>query len=194
MGVEIWVSAASAVIALAALGLALFEGVQARRHNRLSLRPRLRFDFVIHQHQKVARITVTNVGLGPALIDSVRMLVDGSAVEVSCLAEMEKLAESLGITTPVRFSVMQKGEVLSPSDGPLDLLSIGQEAFVDGPWQTINAAFRRIGYKIQYRSMYNERFETSDLGSNIVPYAELRVPRLALVSPAELNVVSLGNQ
>jgi hypothetical protein len=187
MEMDLWVSVASAVIALAALGLTVFEGVQNRQHNRLSLAPRLRIDFVIHQHEKVARITIANVGLGPAILDSVEMLVDGSPVDASRLANVDSMAESIGITSSVRFSVVRHGEVLSPSDGPVELLRVGQDAFVDGHWQALNAAFRRIGYRIQYRSLYNTKHEHSDFGCDIVPYVEPKVQVLALVSYAELN-------
>jgi hypothetical protein len=186
MDTSVWISVASIAVAVAALGLAVFEGMQTRLHNRLTVAPRLRFDFVIHQHEKVARITVTNVGLGPAIIESVDMLVDGDLVKVLRLEDMEMLAKSLGITSSVRFSVVRKGEVLSPTDGPQELLRVSEEAF-DGQWQTINAAFRRIGYKVEYKSLYDRKMNDSGLGADFVPLAEPKIPALALVGSGELD-------
>ena len=71
---EIWGWAgdnASAIIAVCALVLTIYQARLARRHNRLSVRPLLS-SFVEQVSGPDARITfsLVNNGLGPALVDS----------------------------------------------------------------------------------------------------------------------------
>ncbi len=61
-----WVAVGSAVIALSALGLAIYEGYQNRKHNRLSVRPALNINRF--QKDRTVYAVLVNGGLGPAKI------------------------------------------------------------------------------------------------------------------------------
>jgi hypothetical protein len=67
------------VIAVAAIGLAIWEGAENRRHNRLSVQPRLAgaVDAGRESAAEYVRMTVENTGLGPAVVKTFRIYWDG---------------------------------------------------------------------------------------------------------------------
>jgi hypothetical protein len=67
------------IIALAAIGLAIWEGAENRRHNRLSVQPRLAgaIDAGRDGSAEYVRMTIENAGLGPAVIKTFRIYWDG---------------------------------------------------------------------------------------------------------------------
>src|SRR5688572_25654309 len=70
------------VIAVVAIVLAAWEGLENRRHNRLSVQPRLGGEYSSGRQgdSQYVRIAVENTGLGPAVIKSFRMYLDGKEV------------------------------------------------------------------------------------------------------------------
>ena len=80
---EIWVATASAVIALCALGVTIWQGRQNYKHNKLSVRPFLgTFMYTDIVNKKTARRTfeLMNCGIGPAIIKNFVLLYDGKEV------------------------------------------------------------------------------------------------------------------
>ncbi|MEO9523585.1 hypothetical protein [Marinobacter alexandrii] len=60
-----WISIASVVIALSAMGVAIWQGYVSRKHNILSVRPRLQ----VHLDGRNGIVlTLQNHGLGPAIV------------------------------------------------------------------------------------------------------------------------------
>jgi hypothetical protein len=66
------------VLAVAAIGLAAWEGLENRRHNRLSVAPRLNSNVGVSSEQ--VSMTVESSGLGPAVIQQFRIYLDGTLV------------------------------------------------------------------------------------------------------------------
>lgn len=73
------------VIALVAIVLAAWEGLENRRHNRLSVQPRLGGEYSTGRQgdTQYVRVAVENTGLGPAVIKSFRMFLDGREVSAN---------------------------------------------------------------------------------------------------------------
>lgn len=67
------------VIAFAAIGLATWEGAENRRHNRLSVQPRLgaEVDAGRTSQSEYVRLVVESNGLGPAVFRTFRIYFDG---------------------------------------------------------------------------------------------------------------------
>ena len=67
------------IIAVAAIGLAIWEGAENRRHNRLSVQPRLAgaVDASQESAAEYVRMTIENTGLGPAVVKTFRIYWDG---------------------------------------------------------------------------------------------------------------------
>jgi hypothetical protein len=67
------------VIAFSAIGLAIWEGAENRRHNRLSVQPRLGAEINSGRDNagEFVRMSVESTGLGPAVIKTFRIYFDG---------------------------------------------------------------------------------------------------------------------
>jgi hypothetical protein len=153
MDAETWISIASAVVATAALGLAVWEGMANRRHNRLSVCPRLRVDFDVHPVSRHVSITLVNAGLGPAIFDSYRPMLDGE--QAVGHPHLESVARHLGIRGQLRFATITKGDILTHGSSR-ELLCVLPKVFDEVPDQDYDAAFRRLGVRVHYHSMYDE--------------------------------------
>jgi hypothetical protein len=81
--VEIWVAMASAVIAICALGVTIWQGRQNYKHNKLSVRPFLgTFEYRDIINNNTGRLTfeLMNCGIGPAIIKNFVLFYDGKEV------------------------------------------------------------------------------------------------------------------
>jgi hypothetical protein len=65
------IALSSAVVALCALGISLWQGYVSRRHSILSVQPHV--ELVITYTQSSMTVSLKNGGLGPAFIESVEL-------------------------------------------------------------------------------------------------------------------------
>lgn len=72
-------------IAVAAIGLAVWEGVESRRHNRLTVKPRIAgaIDAGRDGRGEHVRVSIESTGLGPAVINTFRVYFDGVLQDTS---------------------------------------------------------------------------------------------------------------
>jgi hypothetical protein len=72
-------AALALVIALAAIALAAWEGIENRRHNRLTVKPRLAGEIEAGREgaDQFVRMAIEGTGLGPAVIGTFRIYFDG---------------------------------------------------------------------------------------------------------------------
>ena len=68
---------AGEVIALSALGFAIWQGYIARRHNKLSVRPHLTFTSMLLDKEPHLTVNIKNNGLGTAIITDYKVILDG---------------------------------------------------------------------------------------------------------------------
>lgn len=71
---------ASTIIALCALGFTIWQGVQTRRHNRLSVQPHLTTWNHSEHNKLLYTIDLINNGIGPALIKNFSIRVDDKPI------------------------------------------------------------------------------------------------------------------
>ena len=71
------------LIAVAAITLAIWEGLENRRHNRLTVQPRVGAEVEIGGDSagRYVRLAVESTGLGPAVIRTFRIYLDGIALD-----------------------------------------------------------------------------------------------------------------
>ncbi len=74
---EVLTGISSSVIAICALAYTIWQGKQAQLHNKLSFRPHLTLWSHRNHGQGTYEFDVINNGLGPALIESFIVKVDG---------------------------------------------------------------------------------------------------------------------
>src|SRR3989338_10147196 len=74
---DTWISFCAIIIALIGIVLAFVEGLENREHNRLLVRPKIILSAFYNQ-DKVA-LTLSSVGLGPAILKWFEVKVDGES-------------------------------------------------------------------------------------------------------------------
>lgn len=93
--VELFTLVATALIALVALGLSIYEGWESRRHNRLSVRPFLTEAVRMSPAHERMCLVLKNNGLGPAVVKKWTLHVDGKPCEELGLKTWEQLTAHL---------------------------------------------------------------------------------------------------
>jgi len=146
-------SGAAMFVALSSLAIALYEAHMTREHDRLSVWP---YVSTFHSDSGgVYTFNVRNVGLGPALVRSFQVRVDGTP-----RANWGEVAETLIGTdsaftsghTPNAYSSFGRGTVLLPG-ARLALLQLGPGPAA-APFH--RAAQRRMDARICYCSLYGD--------------------------------------
>lgn len=87
---QIITASATALIALLALFLAIYEGHQARKHYRLSLKPKLVLDISKSNYPTTVVAKIINSGLGPTCIKSMKIVISGKEIDGGVEEEFEK--------------------------------------------------------------------------------------------------------
>ncbi|GKT11653.1 MAG: hypothetical protein ISEC1_P0620 [Thiomicrorhabdus sp.] len=80
----------SSIIALCALAYTAWQGIQTREHNKLSFRPHITSWSYRNSESGVYVTEVMNNGLGPALIESFTVKVDGKVISGNNTDVIEK--------------------------------------------------------------------------------------------------------
>ncbi len=139
-----------AIIALGALVVSVWTLYANRRHNRLSVRPKLVGD--IHQSAELLSRELKNGGLGPAEITSVEVFIDG------------KLCPDKTLNDAVR-DVLGEGhvcDVMNIAEGYSLLSNQTLKLFVmKKPLQKkefVVQMLNRVDIRIAYKSLYGESF------------------------------------
>ncbi|HVL19909.1 MAG TPA: hypothetical protein VM422_02805 [Amaricoccus sp.] len=83
------------LVSVCAISLTVFQAASTRRHARLSVQPRLEWRLVEESRSGVFEISLANVGLGPAIVRSVAIGVDGIPKRLTDLAGCEAIAAAL---------------------------------------------------------------------------------------------------
>ena len=157
------IAISAAIIALASLYVAIQQNGLARKHNKLSVRPFL----AIYRKQfkgKPIEYSIENRGIGPAIVKAFQVLVDGKEVAASdgnCIyAAMDALEIDRNIVGGHLF-------------GPNEVLKAGQEVIVlrfpvsgddEAVHKELLGKLPRMKFKIEYESMYEEKYEQEGNG------------------------------
>jgi hypothetical protein len=160
-----WIALSSAVIALLVLGLTIWQGLQTRKHNRLSAKPYVGFSWV-NKPLHGLRCELKNLGLGPAFINRIRFFIDNNEVTIKNRECYKSLFEALEIN-----EVVTKIEVLHFE--PHSALSVGQSdnliVFCDSSiseddHKFIASKLRRFSVQVEYKCIYGISYQTSRSG------------------------------
>ena len=165
------VTAASAVLTAAvALAIGVWQTAETRRHNRLSVQPRLVLDEAFSVPDGLngsappdslrARVTVRNQGLGLADVLGMSVRVSprrGDEQTYSDWAAAVPAIEGLGVRVGTR-ATLRGGDLINAGDEVVLLeLHNTRPLGVD----SLKAISERIGVGLTYRSLYDERFDVS---------------------------------
>lgn len=169
---DVWVAIAAAMIALCALGVSIQQSRSSIRHNKLSVRPKLTLEYAKLDGAPKIGLSLTNTGLGPAIINKIVIKRTGLSYECNT----EKFIKFL----PVQQTRNQKGELVSTNVevgfsfsciGTGTTLEVGKSIWLiwhDSPtplqrsyWEV---ALLGVDIDAIYESMYGEEFSIN-LGS-----------------------------
>ncbi len=149
------ISLASTVIALSAFGLSIYQVSSLKKHNRLSVKPRLEFNYHSDQGQKVM-LHLTNGGLGPAILKSINVELNGHLTEID-----EKFWNSL--VEEFNEGIEKWCYYLSGTD----ILRVGEERELlriepKKPQLTLSCELERkidgLRFIVTYESLYGETY------------------------------------
>lgn len=159
MSWEIITGVSSSIIALCALVFSIWQAVQARKHNRISFRPHLTSWAHIEPTKGVYAVELINNGLGPALIRSFTVKVDGKRVSGK---NTEQIDNAVKILFPneqfkAHYAYLGKKYAMGAKDKcKVAIIQFYGEQLPSRDYveQTIN----RADLEVEYESFYGEKY------------------------------------
>lgn len=150
------------VIALCALALSIWQGIQTRRHNRLSFMPHLTTWSNRDAEKGFYRIELINNGIGPALIEEFLVKVDGKVISGQGTEPIEK---GLKIIFPnLDYTSLHGYVAKNYSMAAKEKVTIVAIQFLKQPFPSpefVEHAYNRVSLEIAYKSFYEEQFHFS---------------------------------
>ena len=148
-------SVSAIVIAVVSIVISVWEGIETRKHNRLSVMPKLEITY--KRSGDNFGYIVTNNGLGPAIIISKKILVDGEEINYSGFSGIDDLLEKLNLQNRfIKQGVIDPGYTIRAGDQVqivLFTLSGSQNAE-----ELLMDVHNRVSIEIQYKSMYGDTY------------------------------------
>jgi hypothetical protein len=157
---------AALLVSICALFLTINQAMATRKHNRLTVRPH----FATFTKTKadperkgilIVEVTLTNSGLGPAIIKTFEPLLDGTPLQAD---EPDDLFPVIAKTIPARMiddechiSVLRKGHVMA-KDEVVTLAHLAIVPTIHDDPEAIKKALDRFHIRVRYESGYGERF------------------------------------
>lgn len=151
---------ASLLVSLVAIALTLYGGHATRRHNKLSLLPRLAAFAETKEDAETGittyEVTLKNSGIGPAIIQQYHILLDGVAIPVNTPDDFFKAiraavpAEYDPLPTNY-FGILRKGFVMA-KDSATCVVKVG----IKNATLEHSEALKRFQMRVLYESAYGE--------------------------------------
>jgi len=156
---------AALVVAICALFLTVYQAHLSRRHNRISVSPSLT-SFASRKSDEghgELRLELRNNGLGPALIDSFRFVLDD--VDLT----FDDSNEAIGFLTELVGNIQIKCEITTLTHDNIlrsgDSVTVIHIVFLEvgRSWEHIESLVDRLALNVKYHSMYGEQFVYSTI-------------------------------
>jgi hypothetical protein len=150
-------------VSVVVLILSIWEGVEARRHNRLSVRPIIQFEriWLPHEPWPQVGIYIANHGTGVAFLESLTVYIDGEPRPSGDSGGFAEAARMLILADhpdfPIKF-VTSMREAIPPEDVIL-LFGIDDEDYTEERAIILRDALSRISVHAKYQSIYNDPYE-----------------------------------
>jgi hypothetical protein len=148
------IALAATVIALSAFIVAVWQGVETRIHNRMSVMPRLRLGLVQRGKEPI-RLYALNSGTGPAIIENFVVRRDGETVAPSPEVLSGDLAK-LSLSGDFFLRVLHAGDTISAGES-LDIIHITLNEIDDAKVDILIGELRRVTIECEYSSIYGAR-------------------------------------
>ena len=156
----------SVVISICALLLTMYQAWATRKHNRLSVQPRLSTQIERDvTEERVIRViaTLSNSGLGPAIIKSFEILVNDKPYLINEQSEIESLVTRnvSGHIVELRTGFFRKNHTFS-KDATTELLNLKIRNATESTLEEIKMFHLRVNYESAYGEsfLYDSRTHT----------------------------------
>jgi hypothetical protein len=151
------VALSAAIIALAALIVTVWQGVVSRKHNRLSVTPHFRIDYLENPHVS-HKYVLRNCGIGPGIITSFEILVDGKVFPEKGWSLYKGVLKLLDLdydSSTVWYPL--EGDALS-ADEERTILEIHLDDNSRTNEESALKAVPRLSLLIKYKSIYGKKY------------------------------------
>jgi hypothetical protein len=161
------IALAAAVVSLSAMLVAVWQGSETRRHNRMSVRPRIRFDLV-RQGERV-QFYMANTGTGPAIIERFMVYRDKEPLISLTVKKLTEEFAGLGLRGSFFLWYPHKGDALAAGEKP-NVITAELEDDADSKWAILKNQLERLTVFCEYSSIYGEK-RSVDVNALGVPLA-----------------------
>lgn len=156
------ISTSAIVIALVSVFLTVWQGVEFRKHNRLSVQPRLDISYGLDYFDSLAQLIIINNGLGPAIIDEVVAEFNTTEFKINRIDEFSKFQKQLGLAAvPITYEILEQGSTIVPNDSKtilqVDIKHLNEIGLP--PPSLLN----ECNIVIKYKSLYDEEFSVHNM-------------------------------
>lgn len=147
------IALSTAIIALAAVGIAIWQGYLNRAHFRLSVKPHIVVHWAILPGQPVT-FTMTNNGLGPAIIKKFFVVIDGKEFNADETEPFPKCLQMLNLLgTEYTYHLPTKGDAVGVNQKLILLELKGSNV----AHEELAGILERMKFKVIFSSMYNDK-------------------------------------
>jgi hypothetical protein len=158
---SIVIAAVSVLIAVLALGLTIWQATKTIKHNKLSVQPHLSFHTEATKQEQII-VTMTNTGLGPAILDKMKVYVDDKEITKpkkieTAIKKVFPSEQGYKYTYEV-FSLIDDDKESMSKDSNIELFSINFNKRVN---KHIKQQIIRISIEIEYESFYGDKYKKS---------------------------------
>jgi hypothetical protein len=166
-------AAAATITAVAALAVAVWDNVQSRAYNRLSVRPLLVLDAERNTTEAIDRgeLTISNQGVGPAIVRQVRIryvpipggsdstVSPGDTLEFEAWAELAARLREFGFLVTGWADLATDRPIGTDHSIQLFRFQIDRND-TPGAGADVQDVFDAVTLDVEYESVYGERFST----------------------------------
>ncbi len=155
-----WTEIATVITAFSAILLATFEGFQIRKHNRLSVKPKLSTFQQINSGALESAVTLDNNGVGPAVINQFTVLLDDQKMVGDSAYELIGVALSKIFRLPSEnFKFLETGSLAKsyfmPANSKTTIFSVKIDPSSNIKEEEFLQGLRRLNLIVEYSDIYN---------------------------------------
>lgn len=161
---EVVIALAAVFVAVVALGVAIWQGILARQHQRLSVKPILEAIYNTHRGEDVS-VVLSNRGTGPAVIPQFDFVVDGEKRFHPTPSGTLAMVQFLDLPVSCRLDVPSGKAALAPGDA-LRVFEFPGTAEDPSLHDRVVRIIPRIYLEVHYFSIYGEKFDLERLDEN----------------------------
>lgn len=154
----------ASIIALCALSVSIWQCIETRKHNKLSVRPCLSMRVIVSKQAPYIGIQIENNGIGPAIIKKCIVFVDKTPFLIDSYESWVKAGTAARIfDKKASFLTLPEGTVIKEGQN-ISLIAYPKENQTEEGIKKIEEALAyHLRVKIIYESIYKEKFEVTNL-------------------------------